>query len=135
MKKILAVCAAAFLAGCITHPVYQLDLMPRGQGEMAYGTAKQIDKSVSIELGGETFVGKYVFVQGGAFSLADGVAGGTNVSSTAYTFSATGNGNILARAPGGHNLRCVFRASSLSRSGTGECVTDDGKVYDLQLSR
>jgi hypothetical protein len=52
MRKLVVCCAAVLaLQGCAT---YDLSLMPRGAGPMAHGTAKQIDKSVSVTLDGET---------------------------------------------------------------------------------
>lgn len=133
MKRAFAASMALILSGCAT---YDLMLMPRGPGDLAHGTAKQIDKSVSIDLGGgEIFIGKYAFVQGGSFALGNGFSGGSNALVTGYAMNVTGNGNILAHAQNGHNLRCVFNASGWTHSGTGECLTDDGKVYDLQISR
>lgn len=96
------------LQGCAT---YDLALMPRGPGVMAHGTAKQIDKSVSITLGDETFTGRYVYVQGGSFSLATAFSGGQVATGNAIGVSAVGNGNVLASSADGHNLRCVFTFS------------------------
>ena len=62
MRNIRAVLALTILlSGCAT---YSLDLLPRGQGAMAHGTAKQIDKSVTVTIGDETFQGHYAYMQG-----------------------------------------------------------------------
>jgi hypothetical protein len=127
MKRLVLLLTAC-LAGCAT---YQLDLMPRGAGAMAHGEAHQIDKSVAITIGSETYHGRYAYVQGGAYSLA--TMGGT--TTTALGVSAVGNGNMLASAADGHNLRCVFSFSGWSQQGAGECLTDGGQLYDLQISR
>lgn len=132
MKKTIAVIALLSLAGCAT---YQIDLLPRGPGTMAHGTAKQLDKSVTIQIGTETYVGRYVYTQGGAFSLGSATAGGQTAFGSAIGISATGNGNVLAQSSDGHNLRCVFNFSGWSQSGTGTCLTDDGQLYDLQVTR
>jgi hypothetical protein len=123
---------ALSLQGCAT---YNLDLMPRTQGPMAHGVAKQIDKSVTITLGGETYSGHFAYVEGGSFSLGTAFSGTHVATGSAVGISATGNGNVLASAPDGHNLRCVFSFSGWSQAGTGECLTDDGALYDLQISR
>jgi hypothetical protein len=133
MKKVLLYAAIGLgLPGCAT---YDLALMPRGPGPMAHGTAKQIDKSVSITLGDETYSGRYVYVQGGSFSLATAFIGGQVATGNAMGVSAVGNGNVLASSADGHNLRCVFTFSGWTQQGTGACLTDAGLVYDLQISR
>lgn len=134
MRK-LVVCCAGMLAlqGCAT---YDLSLMPRGAGPIAHGTAKQIDKSVSITLDGETYIGHYVYLQGGAFSLATGFGGGQVSTGSAIGVSVAGNGNVLAQSTDGQrNLRCVFNFSAWTQQGTGMCLTDSGSTYDLQISR
>ena len=125
-----AICA--LLAGCAT---YDLSLMPRGPGKMAYGTAKQIDKSVTISIDDRTYAGKFAYVQGGSFTLATAFSGGRAATGNATSISAVGNGNVLAQAPDGHNLRCVFSFSGWSQSGTGTCLTDDNRLYDLQIAQ
>ncbi|MGU7780475.1 hypothetical protein [Burkholderia sp. PU8-34] len=134
MKKSLACLAAIMsLQGCAT---YDLSLMPRGAGPIAHGTAKQIDKSVAITLAGETYTGRYVYVQGGSFSLGTAIGGGQVASGSAIGVSAVGNGNVLAQsADGQHNLRCVFSFSGWTQQGTGVCLTDNGNAYDLQIIR
>lgn len=102
---------------------------------MAHGTAKQIDKSVTVTLDGRTYNGRYVYVQGGSFSLASGFGGGQTYNATAVGVSAVGNGNVLAESVDGHNLRCVFTFSGWTQQGTGVCLTDDGAAYDLQITR
>ncbi|MGF6903151.1 hypothetical protein P3T22_004437 [Paraburkholderia sp. GAS348] len=124
--------AALTLQGCAT---YDLSLLPRTAGPMAYGTAKQIDKSVAITLDGRTYNGRFVYVQGGAFSLASRFGGGQTYTGTAVGVSAVGNGNVPAESADGHNLRCVFSFSGWSQSGTGVCLTDAREAYDLQITR
>lgn len=131
-KRIAAIALASALAGCAT---YQIDLMPRGSGPMAHGTAKQIDKSVSIQIGDEAYDGRYAYVQGGTFSLGTISTGSQTASGSAIGISAVGNGNVLAQSASGHNLRCVFNFSGWSQAGTGTCLTDEGRVYDLQVTR
>lgn len=123
---------ALSLQGCAT---YDIALMPHGPGPMAHGTAKQIDKSVSITIGDEIYSGHYAYVQGGSFSLGTAFSGGQTATGSAVGVNAVGNGNVLAQSPDGHNLRCVFSFSGWTQQGTGVCVTDDNKLYDLQVTR
>ncbi|RDU97989.1 hypothetical protein DWV00_15805 [Trinickia dinghuensis] len=103
---------------------------------MAHGTAKQIDKSVVITLRDVTYTGRYVYVQGGSFSLGTAFVGGQVATGNAIGVSAVGNGNVLAQSADGlHNLRCVFNFSGWTQQGTGVCATDDGVAYDLQITR
>jgi len=102
---------------------------------MAFGTAKQIDKTVSITIDDRTYVGKFAYMQGGAFALGTAFSGGQVATGNAIGISATGNGNVLAQSADGHNLRCVFSFSGWSQSGTGTCLTDDQQLYDLQIAR
>lgn len=133
MKKLfLGVAIALLMQGCAT---YSIDLMPRGPGPMARGTAQQIDKSVTITLGDETYNGHYVYVQGGSFTLGTAFGGGQVATGNAVGVSAVGNGNVLAQSASGRNLRCVFTFSGWSQQGTGACLTDAGLVYDMQISR
>lgn len=131
-KLIFSIVAAMALGGCAT---YDLSLMPRGPGSMAHGTAKQIDKSVTVTLNDVTYSGHYVYMQGGAFSLGTAFAGGQTATGSAIGVSAVGNGNVLAQSMDGHNLRCVFSFSGWTQQGTGACLTDDSKAYDLQITR
>lgn len=133
MKKLfLCGVVAVLMQGCAT---YNIDLMPRGPGPLARGTAKQADKSVAITLGDETYNGHYVYVQGGSFTLGTAFGGGQIATGNAVGVSAVGNGNVLAQSASGHNLRCVFTFSGWTQQGTGACLTDAGVVYDMQISR
>lgn len=115
---------------------YNLTLLPRGPGEFAHGVAHRPDKSVSVTLNGREYDGQFVYVAGGSFTLASVTgSGGTYAAGTGVAMSASGNGNILASSHDGHNLRCVFNYSQWSKGGTGVCQTDDGSLYDLQISQ
>jgi hypothetical protein len=131
-KPLAALALVTLLSGCAT---YSLDLLPRGPGAMAHGTAKQIDKSVTVAIGDQTYQGHYAYMQGGSFTLATGFSGGQNATATGIGVTAVGNGNVLAQSADGHNLRCVFSFSGWSQQGTGVCLTDSGSLYDLQITR
>jgi len=102
---------------------------------MAHGTAKQIDKSVSITVDERTYLGHFAYVQGGSFTLGTAFSGTQIATGNAIGISAVGNGNVLAQSDDGHNLRCVFSFSGWSQAGAGTCLTDDQQLYDLQITR
>jgi hypothetical protein len=98
--------------------------------------AKQIDKSASIALNGETYVGHDVYVQGGAFSSGTAFGGGHVSTGSAIGMNAVGNGNVLAQSTEGQrNMRCVFDFSGWTQQGTGVCLTGNGSTCDLQIMR
>jgi hypothetical protein len=45
-----------------------------------------------------------------------------------------GNGSVLASAPDGSALRCVFQYSEWGSTGVGVCEDNRGEMYDLQIN-
>jgi hypothetical protein len=116
--------------------------------------------SATLNIEGETYTGPWIYQgSGGSFGFsnfnatttgnaigsastprgpvfanvnATGVATG---SATTYVASAVGNGMINARAPNGQFIRCVFSFNVMQNTGIGECMRNDGRVYDLTLKR
>jgi hypothetical protein len=111
-----------------------LSLLPRGSGALAHGVMKKPGKSVDINIDGQNFSGTYAFVVGGNFTLASFSGPQSSSVGAATSVDQVGNGNIIASAIDGENLRCVFSYSGWSNSGTGTCRRDDGRLYDLQLA-
>lgn len=116
--------------------------------------------NATITIEGAAYAGPWVYqAKDGAFSLATmnsttgfsgsgtsfGPAGTVNSNlsgsatttgtSTALMQSAVGNGMINARAADGRFIRCVFTFNTLSNTGVGQCVRNDGRAYDLHLKR
>ncbi|WP_236693702.1 hypothetical protein [Robbsia andropogonis] len=129
--SILAYGAATLLVGC----TYNVALLPHGPGKIAHGTANKIDKSVHVVINGRSFDGHFVYVQGGSFALGSAFSGTQSATASAINVNAVGAGNVLAESADGHNLRCVFNYSGLSNQGSGQCLTDDGVSYDLQITQ
>lgn len=133
MKKLYLVgflCAALSACGTI-----QLDLTPRTQGESIHGVATRQDRAVVITTKDETYNGHWTYMQGGSMGVGIASVGGIVATGTAVGFSLTGAGNIVATAADGHHIRCVFNFSQVNNTGAGECETDEGAVYDLQIAK
>lgn len=136
MKRVLIAVSVLSLSGC----ALDVALMERGGpatggGKVPYTMAKSGE--ITIALGGEEYAGRWVLAQGGSYSLASmsgaSPAGGMSAVGTGVNFDAAGNGNILARSASGKGLRCVFNYSGFSRTGTGLCQDDNGRLYDMQI--
>jgi len=94
---------------------------------------------VTILLAGKTYTGRWVYMSnGGSVSLdtATVTSSGQTATATGAGVSAPmqGNGSIIASAPDGSSLRCVFNYSEWNSSGLGVCRDSKGEIYDLQIN-
>lgn len=139
MRKLIVLASTILLCSCAT---YHLTLMPRDGGQVASGTASQADKTITITLAGKVYRGTYSYVQDGSFGFGNafGTAVGPRVVATgsawgnSFAMSAMGGGMALLRANDGTGLRCRFSYSSMTAQGTGECMDDQHKLYDMQIN-
>lgn len=135
----LATCLGVLfvLSGCAHHLYFQ------GRTSGAQGTATVVTNAgqghaISILLNGKTYTGQWVYVpNGGSITFANAFAtsGAATASAfgTGYNMPVQGNGSILASAPDGASLRCVFNYSQWNNEGTGICQDSAGETYDLQI--
>ena len=142
MKKLLLAIACFSLTGC-TH---NLTLMSQDNGNTGTGIANESDKTVTIELNGETYTGTYTYIKQGVVGFSSSsvqsyVYSGSHAAyGNAYgtgnfmSQSAAGDGNMIAKSASGKGLRCQFSYSTMSRSGAGVCQDDKKKLYDLQIN-
>ena len=158
---LLAMCSALALTGCAA----KFTLIDRSNGQLSYGTTEGGTTGASgqatLVIDGETYTGPWIYQpNGGSFGFtnfgasATGSANATafnsqggfataNVSanstmtgsSSSMTVSAVGNGMINAREPGGKFIRCVFTFHTMQNTGIGECLRNDGRVFDLNIKR
>ena len=127
--------AATILAGC----AHQVSLVPRGDGPIGTGSAPASmgdSGKLSVELGGKTYSGEWIFVRdGGTVGAAFGSAwsGGTTVTgnSTFFGASTVGNGRAILTAADGSRIRCAFRYNEWGSTGIGECIDDEERLYDM----
>jgi hypothetical protein len=154
MKKIVLV-AAILLSGCAA----KLTFIDRSNGTVHLGTTgNTLDKSgvANATIDNVSFSGPWVYSQnGGSYSLGTGVingnangtvsgAGGAafvnansnqTIVTSNFVSSAQGNGLINLRAADGAFIRCVFTFNSMSNTGIGQCVKNDGREFDLTVTR
>ena len=161
MRTLLVFSIAIALSGCAA----KMTLIDRSNGQLFYGTTDGTTMggsgSATLVIEGETYTGPWIYQPtGGSFGFsnfgttttATGNAtafaprGGfatatmtgaatTTGSGTAMSVSAVGNGMINVREPGGKFIRCVFTFNTLQNTGIGECLRNDGRVFDLTLKR
>ena len=161
MRTILTLSLVAALTGCAA----KITLIDRTNGQLFYGSTDGSTMggsgNATLVIEGETYAGPWIYQpSGGSFGFsnfgATTVASGnatafapragfanatvtgaatTSGSASAMTLSAVGNGMINAREPGGKFMRCVFSFNTFQNTGIGECLRNDGRVFDLTLKR
>jgi hypothetical protein len=71
------------------------------------------------------------------FATGNAWSGGYSASSTAMAVSVPthGNGLVNIHDDARQFIRCVFDLNALSNTGLGECRRNDGRQYDLRITR
>ena len=135
MKLLWVIGAAALLAGC----AHNITLTPAdGVGSIGRGTAQGTlvasSAKMAVALEGKAYDGMYVYQSGGGtVGFGSGFAGGQFATANFVGMSTTGGGRAYLTEPGGESLSCAFSYSEMSGSGTGQCRTSAGKLYDLLI--
>lgn len=98
------------------------------------------DGEMTAAIEGIEFAGSWIYSpSGGGYSIgsAFGTSGSASAVSTgsAVHVSAQGNGLMNMRAASGEFMRCVFNFNTMSSTGLGECLRNDGRQYDLRIKR
>jgi hypothetical protein len=135
--RVVAVAFAATLicAGC----AYEVRLIPREEGEPTHISKVWVDSfgeavSGSIELvaDGIRYSGTYVSSPSGyGLTILSRYCPqhGDLARSTSGWY-----GQAFLHAPGGRTLQCEYKGS-WSKGGYGVCLSHEGKVYDMLISR
>lgn len=137
MKAAAAIVTMSVLAGC----AWQVDLMPRDsgkiyQGQFTAGLGKSGDISVNIE--GTVYSGKIVETSSTSsfgFTQAYG-SNNRGAKANAFASSFTAGDSYLKAilsSPEGRGLRCDIMGTS--GGGSGICLDDQSKVYDMVYSQ
>lgn len=155
MRQTIIALVFALLSGCAA----KLNFIDRSNGEIHIGTTGGTsggsgDATATID--GVKFSGPWIYsASGGGYSLsnfsstssATGTAtsglstatthgfGSTNGSMSTFAVSAHGNGLINLRGENGMYMRCVFSFNTMSNTGIGQCLRNDGREYDLTIKR
>lgn len=130
--KRISLVALLALASC----AHEITLMPRGPGQPGHGSANAAmgdSGTLTIDLNGKTYTGRWVLVRGGGAGFATGYSGGNVATGSAYGADMSAPGQALLSAPDGSHLRCQFNYSSWSSAGAGQCQDDAGLVYDMMV--
>jgi hypothetical protein len=131
MKR-LVFAALLALGGC----AHAVQLTPRDGGPIGYGSAPASmgDKgTLTVNLNGKTYTGRWVLVRGGSMGFGTAVAGTSVATASMYGMAADANGQAILSAEDGSRLRCQFSYSSWSDAGMGVCQDDAGKTYDMTI--
>ncbi|MGH2410846.1 MAG: hypothetical protein ACRDGS_10840 [Chloroflexota bacterium] len=135
-RRAACIALTMLLGGC-THNVYIVG--PNGTtGTAEVTTFGNHSGSITINLGGKAYTGRWVYAPGGGavgFGTATAYSGGqtATATSTFVGLPTGGPGTILASAADGSTLRCAFTFSEMGRTGIGRCEDDKGEMYDLQI--
>ena len=136
-KRAACIALAMLLGGC-THNIYIMGANgTTGTAEVT--TFGNHSGSITINLGGKVYTGRWVYAPGGGaigLGTATASAGGQTATATStYVGLPTGGpGTVLASAPDGSTLRCAFSFSEWGRTGIGTCLDNAGQRYDLQIN-
>jgi hypothetical protein len=149
MKRVFCLALTLALTGCAA----KLNFIDRTDGTIhvgATGSTTSGSGEATVAINGTSYSGPWIYSSsGGGYSLANfgttttavgGNTGGIGVASStgnvsAVTLSAQGNGLINLKADNGSFIRCVFSFNSLSNTGLGQCLRNDGREYDLTIRR
>lgn len=93
---------------------------------------------MTIKLDGKTYAGPWVYVpSGGSIGFGSGAvlsgSASATVSTSSLSIGADGGGSAFLRSEDGSTLRCRFNYSIMSDTGLGECQSDKGRMFDLQI--
>ncbi|HTH94552.1 MAG TPA: hypothetical protein VL550_04910 [Rhodocyclaceae bacterium] len=159
--KLMPLAIAVLIGGCAG----KFTLIDRSDGQIYKGSTDGPTMggsgNATLLIEGESYSGPWIYqASGGSFNftnfastssasgsattvgskggLATTTLNGTGTSSgstTTLATSAVGNGMINARAASGKFVRCVFSFNTMSNTGIGECLRNDGRTYDLNVKR
>jgi hypothetical protein len=129
---------ALALSGC-SHNLYLVGRTTGATGTASVTTAGNHGGDIAINLAGKIYTGRWVYSPAGGsigFASTTAFSGGTSATATgtAIGLPTGGPGSILASAPDGSTIRCVFSYSEFGNTGIGVCQDSKGEMYDLQIN-
>jgi len=132
LLKKLAVVGLLALGGC----AYNLTLVSNMTGDdVASGTASKYGKLISITLDRRIYSGHYVYPTQVPVALASYAQSMPTAAGVVVGVDAVGNGTITAVTDNNDELRCVFSFKENAQGGTGQCVTQGGRVFALRIAK
>ena len=121
-----------FMYGC----AHNISIQSWTGSEIGSGTAtKSWGRSgkLSIQLGDDTYTGKWIYTYGGSYSMLK-TYGPKQSMEAKIGLRGSGVGNALLTSTDGESLICELIHNAWSITGIGVCQTDDDKVYDIQIN-
>jgi hypothetical protein len=132
LLKKLAVVGLLALGGC----AYNLTLVSNMTGDdVAKGTASKYGKLISITLDNRIYSGHYVYPTPAPVALASYAQSMPTPAGIVVGVDGVGNGTISAATDRNEELRCVFSYKENAPGGTGQCVTQGGRVFALRIAK
>lgn len=143
MKYIPIILISFLLTGCAA----SLKFIDQQTGDMYYGKTDSTfggSGNMTAEIENENYRGDWIYsASGGGFTLgsssafATGTAGYASAygTSTAVSAPTSGSGLITMKGNKGGYVRCVFNFNTFSDTGIGQCLRNDGKKFDITLTR
>lgn len=143
MKYINIILITFLLTSCAA----SLKFIDQQTGDMYYGKTDSTlgsNGKMTAEIENEIYQGDWTYsASGGSFTLgtssafATGTAGSASAygTSTAVSAPMSGGGLITMKGNKGGYVRCVFNFSEFSNTGIGQCLRNDGKQFDITISR
>lgn len=134
----LLMALAVPISGC-GHSFYVVGRTTGTQGTARVVTAGNHSGSISLDVAGKVYSGRWVYAPGGG-SVGVGTAiasSGMHIamaSNTMIGLPMGGDGSILASAADGSTIRCAFQYSEWGSTGVGVCQDSADKTYDLQIN-
>ncbi|MCM5682927.1 hypothetical protein M8A51_25675 [Schlegelella sp. S2-27] len=147
MKQLATLAAVVALSGCAARLTF-IDRTDGAQYQGTTGSTMNNTGDAQAEIAGAKYQGQWIyspsgggFALGSAFGSATAYGGGgmvnaygSSTSSTVFT-SAHGRGLLTLRSDGDAFMRCVFDYNTMSSTGLGQCLRNDGREYDLTIGR
>jgi len=139
MKYFILLIISFIFIGCSA----KLKFLDQQNGNAYYGQTGSTMTSkgtVNAMIENEHYKGEWVYSAfGGGFTIGSMQVVGTNsvanAFGTATTAPMSGNGLITMKGENGGYIRCVYNFSEWSDTGSGQCLRDDGKLFDIIIER
>lgn len=125
--KLLLIAVLA-LSGC----GHVVTLYPRGKGETATGSLNDGTRSMTINLKGTTYSGKFIRGQTFGFGVNQSVGTTPRLGTTMMVGNSNQASALLVSSDGKSVLRCELTVAAAS-GGNGVCVDKDDIVYDANI--
>lgn len=88
---------------------------------------------IALNMNGKIYKGRWVGERSMGFAVTSGTVGSSSLlASSAFSGGGPSVGSALLRSDDGEVMRCEFRYSEWSATGSGVCVDSAGRLYDFQ---